>query len=54
MNVKMMTDEPFLHYYMKKLTLKKNMISPLFGEQKDLLKSGIVLDALQILNKNDR
>ena len=30
------------------------MISPLFKEQKDLLKSGIVKDALQILNQNER
>ena len=54
MKVKMMTDEPFLQFYMKKLTLKKNMISPLFGEQKDLLKSGIVLGPLQILKKEER
>jgi hypothetical protein len=38
MAVKSMTDEPFLNYYSKKLTVRKNQISPLISDQQDLLK----------------
>jgi hypothetical protein len=32
-NIKMMSDTPFLGYYMQKLALPKEYISPLYGDQ---------------------